>query len=726
MAYTVREIEEIIANSDLEENKKAGYARDSKNPDVWKRAGIQPRQAGAGQTNPASSSGANKNTAKASSTNSTQAGSASANVNTARNTSSTKIPQLEEFTPFPGLNHIKGYADVDTMLSDGYKMSKAEREYAKGLTDEYFDEWEEKVRNGEYTTEQLVAFSSGQDEEYNKMQRLQNKADDIASFMLGMMDVADPLVTGLGNLLNSEEYDRQLGTFREMSEDARTQSPIAYGSGDIAMNMATYSAAQGALSQIPALNNAAKAVSGKIAGALGGGERATRFAKSAVNVLGDTGLDLALDIIPSAVTDHAEGLSGEQVLNNALLNTGASLGGNILGEAAIPVLGRVVSRLRGRGRQAAQAVDDLADSAAQAAKTGADTAESASRAAAEAIPETAARQTDDFVDMANVRDMDALDFAEAPSKITSMPKTTVPSGSRFRTLDNEVSKLVRMYGDDSLLNDLEDFRTNIVEFENTGSVQAADNASRALGRLDSALQGRTYTDGGSRTKSGAQKRAGTTYTYGREYAGINDLVEDAQQQFDDVFESTGSLSDSVPDDDISEAVSENVKAEESTNTTGYSPEESQYDMQNESFPDVPSTQNVSPTGTKTSKTRTNTMPGTGIMTEEELATRAPEAIFQYVPVNEQETLSQATEMIQRDGAENTLNNLLKKEALTAVDTDALMSLWRSTVQQAQQLDASGVDSTALWERANQIFKKVQEQSTRNGQALQALKKLQAQ
>lgn len=543
--YTVEYIQKMI-----DDNGWAPEPKERTKTETWQRAST---------TTPSKSKTGGS---KASPTGAGQAGSASSSgAKSAQNTSSTKIPQLEEFTPFPGLNHIKGYADVDTMLSDGYKMSKAEREYAKELTDEYFDEWEEKVRNGEYTTEQLVAFSSGQDEEYNKMQRLQNKADDIASFMLGMMDVADPLVTGLGNLLNSEEYDRQLGTFREMSEDARTQSPIAYGSGDIAMNMATYSAAQGALSQIPVLNNAAKAVSGKIAGALGGGERATRFAKSAVNVLGDTGLDLALDIIPSAVTDHAEGLSGEQVLNNALLNTGASLGGNILGEAAIPVLGRVASRLRGRGRQAAQAVDDLADSAAQAAKTGADTAESASRAAAEAIPETAARQTDDFVDMANVNDMDALDFAEAPSKITSMPKTTVPSGSRFRTLDNEVSKLVRMYGDDSLLNDLEDFRTNIVEFENTGSVQAADNASRALGRLDSALQGRTYTDGGSLTKSGAQKRAGTTYTYGREYAGINDLVEDAQQQFDEVFENTGTLNEipALDDEDVSEVIPESAK-----------------------------------------------------------------------------------------------------------------------------------------------------------------------
>ena len=600
-------------------------------------------------------------------------------------------------------------ADIEKWLSDGYKMTDTEKRAAKEAAEQYFD----NLDIGSMSTEEQIALTNGENEEYNRMRRLQNKSSGIASFAMGLLDTAKPLLSGLGDLLESEQYDNQLESFRQTESDARTQSPIAYNAGDMAMNAAEYATAQGILSEIPVLNNLRTATSGKIANVLGGSEGAKRFAKSAVNVLGDTGLDMALDIIPSLVSDRADGLSDEEVRNNAIFNIGTSLGGNILGEAF-----SVIPYLREQSAQAGNVSNTVGD----VPRSADNTAETASRAATDAITETAARQTDDFIDMSNVNGMDALDFAEAPKRITSMPKTTVPKSSSFSKLDNEVSKLVRMYGDDSLLNDLDSFRTNIVEFENTGSVQAADNASRALGRLDSALQGRTYTDGGTRTKSGAQKRAGTTYTYGREYAGINDLVEDAQQQFDDVFESTGSLSGSVPDDDISEAVSENVKAEESTNTTGYSPEESQYDMQNESFPDVPSTQNVSPTGTKTSKTRTNTMPGTGIMTEEELATRAPEAIFQYVPVNEQETLTQATEMIQRDGSENTLNNLFKKEALTATDTDALMCLWRSTVQQAQQLDASGVDSSALWERANQIFKKVQEQSTRNGQALQALKK----
>ena len=442
-------------------------------------------------------------------------------------------------------------ADIEKWLSDGYKMTDTEKRAAKEAAEQYFD----NLDIGSMSTEEQIALTNGENEEYNRMRRLQNKSSGIASFAMGLLDTAKPLLSGLGDLLESEQYDNQLESFRQTESDARTQSPIAYNAGDMAMNAAEYATAQGILSEIPVLNNLRTATSGKIANVLGGSEGAKRFAKSAVNVLGDTGLDMALDIIPSLVSDRADGLSDEEVRNNAIFNIGTSLGGNILGEAF-----SVIPYLREQSAQAGNVSNTVGD----VPRSADNTAETASRAATDAITETAARQTDDFIDMSNVNGMDALDFAEAPKRITSMPKTTVPKSSSFSKLDNEVSKLVRMYGDDSLLNDLDSFRTNIVEFENTGSVQAADNASRALQRLDDALQGRTYTDGGTRTKSGAQKRAGTTYTYGREYPGINDLVEDAQQQFDDIFESEGTF-ERTPQpediDDVSERISNPISAE---------------------------------------------------------------------------------------------------------------------------------------------------------------------
>lgn len=398
----------------------------------------------------------------------------------------------------------------------------------------------------------------------------------------------DPLLGT--NLVDSEAMANEVA---QMQEDQKAASTA----GALGGNLAGYYVGSQFVNAIPALGNATGQAANTIANASTRGQMSQQAVQHGAshlqNVLGDMTLDVTLDTIPQLV-DAAEngasagdiaGLAAESTLQNLALNAGGELFG-MAAPAALNRLRRVNDSVSDRAAQRIPFLRDQtpqADSAEiprlrdritqrgdlstlgeQVARSGDNMAETASRVTADAITETAARQTDDFIDMSNVNGMDALDFAEAPKRITSMPKTTVPKSSSFSKLDNEVSKLVRMYGDDSLLNDLDSFRTNIVEFENTGSMQAADNASHALQRLDDALQGRTYTDGGTRTKSGAQKRAGTTYTYGREYPGINDLVEDAQQQFDDIFESEGTF-EQLPQlediDDVSERISNPISAE---------------------------------------------------------------------------------------------------------------------------------------------------------------------
>ena len=43
-----------------------------------------------------------------------------------------------------------------------------------------------------------MAITNGEDEEFNQMQRLQNKTNGMASFAMGLLDVAKPALTGLG------------------------------------------------------------------------------------------------------------------------------------------------------------------------------------------------------------------------------------------------------------------------------------------------------------------------------------------------------------------------------------------------------------------------------------------------------------------------------------------------------------------------------------------------
>ena len=722
--YTTRDIEEIIASSDLAENKKAGYARDSQNPDVWQRAGIQSMQSEGIQSS--NSTGTGQTSSAHSSDTETQ-------------TQVPKLKSVQSQAQIPGLRNIRTVSmpDVETLLSDGYKMSKDEKEYAKNLADDYFEEYQRKVRDGEYTTEELVAITNGEDEEFNQMQRLQNKTNGMASFAMGLLDVAKPALTGLGKILGDDQYDQRLDTFQQMESDARTQSPVAYSAGDLAMNMAEYSAAQGILSEIPALNNVRTSAIGKIADAFGGGQKATKVAEGAVNVLGDTGLDIALDVLPSALTDRDAGLSGQEVRNNALLNIGMSLGGNVLGEAAAPLLGRVLSRFPGRKNQIPQLGDEISDTVADVARSADNTAESASKVAADTVPGTASRQTADYIDMSGVDDMDALDFADAPKKITSMPKTTVPKSSSFSKLDNEVSKLVRMYGDDSLLNDLDSFRTNIVEFENTGSVQAADNASRALQRLDDALQGRTYTDGGTRTKSGAQKRAGTTYTYGREYPGINDLVEDAQQQFDDIFESEGTF-EQLPQlediDDVSERISNPISAERrNSDRAVYRPQndsgETSEDLWNqlsagsEQFfrgtdPDIDylgrAQRRAANNGEYVTRTATNTLTNSDVIKNNPqmqaiLQDEIESGRMNFRTVTEDESIRAAKDALSRDFAGET-DRLMSSNWKTAQDFDGGMMLLKSAA------DAGNHDAV------REIARKIASEGHDAGVRLQALEK----
>ena len=569
----------------------------------------------------------------------------------------------------------------------------------------------------------------------------------------------DPLLGT--NLVDSEAMANEVA---QMQEDQKAASTA----GALGGNLAGYYVGSQFVNAIPALGNATGQAANTIANAATRGQMSQQAVQQGAshlqNVLGDMTLDVTLDTIPQLV-DAAEngasagdiaGLAAESTLQNLALNAGGELFG-MAAPAALNRLRRVNDSVSDRAAQRipflrdqtpqADSVEiprlrdritqrgDLSTLGEQAARSGDNMAETASRVTADAITETAARQTDDFIDMSNVNGMDALDFAEAPKRITSMPKTTVPKSSSFSKLDNEVSKLVRMYGDDSLLNDLDSFRTNIVEFENTGSVQAADNASHALQRLDDALQGRTYTDGGTRTKSGAQKRAGTTYTYGREYPGINDLVEDAQQQFDDIFESEGTF-EQLPQlediDDVSERISNPISAERrNSDRAVYRPQndstsEDEWNQLLEGTkqffgsgdPDldylVRAQRRAARNGEYVTRTATNTLTNSDVVKNNpELQTILRDEIesgrMNFRTVTENESIRSAKEALSKDLAGET-DRLMSSNWKTAQDFDGGMMLLKSA--------ADSGDHDAVRE----IARKIASEGHDAGVRLQALEK----
>lgn len=127
---------------------------------------------------------------------------------------------------------------------------------------------------------------------------------------------------------------------------------------------------------------------------------------------------------------------------------------------------------------------------------------------------------------------------------------------------------------------------------------------------------------------------------------------------------------------------------------------------------------------KVSALRTNTAPKTGVLTDEELAQHLPEDMMKYIDVTEKQTVSDAINMIQSEGAENVTNRLLEKEAdtFTASDVDALMMLWQSVVDSAKTVEEAGGDATELWAKQRAIFKKTQEIGSNYGQVIQSFAK----
>ena len=551
----------------------------------------------------------------------------------------------------------------------------------------------------------------------------------------------DPLLGT--DLVDSEQLADEVDN---LNEEHKVASTI----GSLGGNLAGYYLGSQFVNAIPALGNMTGQAASTLANAATRGQMSQAAvqegAKHIQNVLGDMMLDISLDTVPrmvDAVENGASagdvaGLATESTLQNLALNAG----GEMLGMTASSALNRLrrtsvdnmeIPYLRDRIAQ----MGDLSTLGEQAAKSSDNTAETASRAVADVIPETAVRQTEDFIDMSNVNEMDALDFAEAPKKITSMPKTSVPKNSSFSKLDNEVSKLVRMYGDDTLLNDLDSFRTNIVEFENTGSMQAADNASRALGRLDEALQGRTYTEGGTFTKSGARKRAGTTYTYGREYPGISDLVEDARQQFDDIFEGKGNFQ-SIPQlkdiDDVSESISNPISTfERSADRLAYRPQNNSGETSEDLWEQVSAgseqffrgnntnmdyqgrtQRRMAQNGEYVTRTATNTLKNSDIVKNNpEMQAILREEIksgrMNFRTVTEDESIKAAKEAFAKDFSGET-DRLMSSDWKTAQDFDGGMMLLKSA--------ADSGDHDAVRE----IARKIASEGHDAGVRLQALEK----
>ena len=128
--------------------------------------------------------------------------------------------------------------------------------------------------------------------------------------------------------------------------------------------------------------------------------------------------------------------------------------------------------------------------------------------------------------------------------------------------------------------------------------------------------------------------------------------------------------------------------------------------------------NLTPDGKqmRVSQARSNTLENSGINTKTELAKYFPEEDFRYIPVSEQESLEEAAQRlaVNYDGWKS---SIMKKSDLTGKDVDTLMMVYRDLTEKARS-----TNDDAVWSEASEVFRKIQKETSKSGQAVQALAK----
>lgn len=466
-----------------------------------------------------------------------------------------KIPTLSYLE---GLQHLKGYADIDTMLLDDYKMSKEERAYAKQLYKDYMADFSKKMRSvkaggtGELSQAEASRIMLDPESDYQKLTRLNNKASSMTSFATGLfssMPFADSLMKK-GDEMLEEQFGEQYG-MSEAVKDAELQNAVAAGAGKFVGNAALYQTAGGIMEQIPGVSALKSKVAGGIADLLGGGAKAAAadpvaaaaragFANavgnSTANILSDLTLDVGLDTVPHVVSDVQEGKGTGEVAKNALGNVGMNLLYNAGGEAVshIPVgklIGKAKSAL-GYGDDATKGLDEnLSLIKALEQPTATSTTEQIAEPLEQLVEDSTKTIPQEYL---SGEDFSLEDIAKVAQRNPDIPKSILPSSSKFAKADKDMSKLVKWYGNDDTVKYLEDFRKSLSDFENTGSLADFRGVEEAVDQIEKAIKGKTYTSPDLLNKNGTLKRKGVTYTYG-DAGNIDDVLDEMMDAVEEVY-----------------------------------------------------------------------------------------------------------------------------------------------------------------------------------------------
>ena len=298
---------------------------------------------------------------------------------------------------------------LDTWLSDGYRLSREEKADARRLIGENSAAMWELEKSGRQPDARQQEYS-------RQMQRLANKISPIANVMTGAAEAFG--IPALADLMSGGS------TGDDAVQDARTQNPIGTLGGQIGGSLAGYALVAPAAAQIPALQQAGTALAGTR------GAKALQQipvlgqafgAEGIASMLAGQAADLVMDTAPSLARDVRDGKSAGQIAASTMKNLGVNTALNVVGEE-IPYLWSA-------GRQALRGMRSGTQNAAEAAVR---TAQNAADAldAAKALPSTA--QTAGSAPAGQKSEVDQLVDAFRNGTLTSRQMDTLKPGGVHR------------------------------------------------------------------------------------------------------------------------------------------------------------------------------------------------------------------------------------------------------------------------------------------------------
>ena len=635
-----------------------------------------------------------------------------------------------------GASHNRGGSsqNLDAWIDPSYKLSKEEEKEAK----EYIKQWRKEnnaFKNNPYKTHEGTR-------NLQKIAELESKLSGGTAAWAGftntipfLEDIQDKIGNTFGN--GTKEV---INKDREVLESSKMQNPVAAQAGNIAGELAKYSAGTELLAGAGLLGEG-----GKITQGVSKVIKNPKVAGSVANILGDTSVDIAIDTIPHLVEDIYK--SEENAGVNVLKNVGTNLAFNTLGEGLGIVGGKAFGTAVDAYRKRFGKVDSL--NPLENVSKGIVTEAKRNDYSFSQIVSNVAKKSDDEIfdpvekafkdpnvglthtpeqlnqmkEYYNSIDEGIIEFV---NEVRSKDKNAFTKPYELKNVSNRAAEdIKKLTGIEAVDNKILLNKDTILHIDNGHGKNGISDKSMADDKTLSRIQyildnydGVFLGEGTTKTRLKDSSFAPTVVFYKKVDGNyfVVEAVTDAKSKKNMIVSAYCSNKDV-------ETIKKEMYQAGNVNNLPRTSETHPELISNNSIPKLEESVNVTLKNTEinndgiVSKVRSNTLANSDINTLEELSNKyLDENNFRYQEISEKQSMEEATTRVGLN-AEHWKNKLMEQDSLNGTDVDTMMLIYSDTVQKARQ---SGDDE--LWKEAGAIFKKIQESGTKGGQLVQSFAK----